>query len=796
MGQGASVHPGGPAAGATAVRMHARNRRVQKRVGAILQSKVMAVASSSATEQEECGKGEGMYKPSLSLESSVSTPTGSESSDTTQEETTIESLAIFTPTPLWEDAKTSRRIEKSPARGAAASRSPVPLLEGNAVTAHGEVWRKAASPKPTEEDKEMRAVRSMHARSMRELAQVASHRKRLQEINSFEPGKSFTLQLPTDMRRLSEVVPKEGKTANPFPGLRVDVGDMSTVPEANEDTLSPSPVHALPSPTRPPPLALTSQVIHDDDWISVDSDGEDFDDDVMPSRPGLPHNPIYIDSEPVMSNSREDSWMITRSGKLHLPFHATGGATIGPRGVVFGEDSAPITPHGSGLPPLLPLTDRLVVLSKLGEGASAHVFKCYDLEFQEIVAVKVIPIFNVSKRGQFMHELEALRSSLEDQELHESPQSYVEKLEPTEDGQLPAVEAGIPFLLRFKDAFCNREEATIALTMEHMDGGSLEDIVDTGGLRFEPTIASIAYQVLLGLRLLHHKGQLHRDLKPANILMSRKGHVRISDFGVARNFMPQEQEMVAQTFVGTVTYMSPERMAGEGYTFSSDVWSFGLTMLTVALGHMPMADARGYWSVLHAIRDEEPPSIPDDGSWSEEFRDFISCCLKKEASERWTCDQLLCHPFLSQRSFDHRGTTTSSRQEYDATVCDFLNILDSIYVHLRANPEKFDNFLKAKLRQVGRPVEDEDEPIAMSEMLRRLLLDLDDDPLMLQKLDMPTEDCVEIVENMVSRIAIEEAETHREDFGSWSEADLACGAGMTTAEASRSPGILPVCAAE
>lgn len=56
------------------------------------------------------------------------------------------------------------------------------------------------------------------------------------------------------------------------------------------------------------------------------------------------------------------------------------------------------------------------------------------------------------------------------------------------------------------------------------------------------------------------------------------------------------------TFVGTVTYMSPERINGDGYSYSADVWSLGMTILTTALGRLPVETRNGYWGVLHSIR--------------------------------------------------------------------------------------------------------------------------------------------------------------------------------------------------
>lgn len=58
----------------------------------------------------------------------------------------------------------------------------------------------------------------------------------------------------------------------------------------------------------------------------------------------------------------------------------------------------------------------------------------------------------------------------------------------------------------------------------------------------------------------------------------------------------------AHTFVGTITYMSPERINGDAYSYSSDIWSLGLSLLTTALGKLPLDTKHGYWSVLYSIR--------------------------------------------------------------------------------------------------------------------------------------------------------------------------------------------------
>ncbi len=73
------------------------------------------------------------------------------------------------------------------------------------------------------------------------------------------------------------------------------------------------------------------------------------------------------------------------------------------------------------------------------------------------------------------------------------------------------------YIVDFYDAFSNPEDGVVALMIEYMDGGSLQDIVDAGGCDDEITLANIAIQALKGLSFLHSCAQLHRDLKPGKV---------------------------------------------------------------------------------------------------------------------------------------------------------------------------------------------------------------------------------------------------------------------------------------
>merc|ERR1712014_421320 len=100
-----------------------------------------------------------------------------------------------------------------------------------------------------------------------------------------------------------------------------------------------------------------------------------------------------------------------------------------------------------------------------------------------------------------------------------------------------------------------------------MDLGSLRDLHRRSPNGQVPSnyLAIITWQTLAGLKYLHDKHLLHRDIKPENILHNSAGAVKLTDFGIAKDL--DTTLAMAGTFVGTATYMSPERCIGEDYSF-------------------------------------------------------------------------------------------------------------------------------------------------------------------------------------------------------------------------------------
>jgi len=139
---------------------------------------------------------------------------------------------------------------------------------------------------------------------------------------------------------------------------------------------------------------------------------------------------------------------------------------------------------------------------------------------------------------------------------------------------------------------------------------------------------------------------MHRDIKPSNILVNSRGGIKLCDFGVSGELV----NSIADTFVGTSTYMAPERIQGEKYTVKSDVWSFGLSIMELAIGKFPFAASEqvsdgdfapaGILDLLQQIVHEPAPKLPKSDAFPSILDDMIQKCLYKEPERRPTPQEL------------------------------------------------------------------------------------------------------------------------------------------------------------
>ena len=208
------------------------------------------------------------------------------------------------------------------------------------------------------------------------------------------------------------------------------------------------------------------------------------------------------------------------------------------------------------------------------------------------------------------------------------------------------------YVVRYYGAYF--AEGSVNVALEFMDGGSLSDLIrpedSEHPLMDERIVAQITFQALSGLGYLHRKHLVHRDVKPANMLMNSEGWVKIADFGVSGQLDATKAD--ALTFVGTVSYMSPERITGEKYGYVSDIFSLGLTVLEIAMGQFPFKSGTGkamtFWDLMDVVVNGDIPEGP--ASYSDAFRDFIRLSTAKDPAARGSAKDLLQHPWIRARA--------------------------------------------------------------------------------------------------------------------------------------------------
>ncbi|KAL9653781.1 hypothetical protein ABK040_012842 [Willaertia magna] len=251
-------------------------------------------------------------------------------------------------------------------------------------------------------------------------------------------------------------------------------------------------------------------------------------------------------------------------------------------------------------------------------------------------------------------------------------------------------ECDSPYLVRLHDCFY--KECTYFMIIDYMSLGSLDkvytrykkvlnDIYKKQYSFPESVISMIISKTLKGLLYLHVKKHvIHRDLKPHNILMDDKGYVKISDFGLVgikeeeknKSSMNSNQNTnltIWSTYAGSVTYMSPERLNGQPYSYNSDIFSVGIITVELFLGQHPFS-TKDMYSLALMTREEmcqECITKLKQFKASDELCSFVETCLLKykDLEERPDINGIILqHPFIKQ----HENTNLRSwiKNEYIA----------------------------------------------------------------------------------------------------------------------------------
>ena len=178
------------------------------------------------------------------------------------------------------------------------------------------------------------------------------------------------------------------------------------------------------------------------------------------------------------------------------------------------------------------------------------------------------------------------------------------------------------------------------LVLEYIDGLNLAEIIEHTAPLHPQVAALIAREICLAIRHAHNNGIIHRDIKPTNILISLRGDVKISDFGVARGEDSPHLTSTG-TVVGTPFYMSPEQAEGKQLTLQSDIYSLGIVLYEMVTGKKPFSGGSSQAIAAKVIRSKYPAPYYKDPHHSLRLSRIIKKAMRKNLNRRYqTIDQM------------------------------------------------------------------------------------------------------------------------------------------------------------
>ncbi|KAI5988370.1 kinase-like domain-containing protein [Pisolithus albus] len=281
--------------------------------------------------------------------------------------------------------------------------------------------------------------------------------------------------------------------------------------------------------------------------------------------------------------------------------------------------------------------DQFKVLKHLGSGAMGHVFKVRDRVSGKCLALKVI------KKGWG------------DDYVVREQQSFVRN-------------AGNIHAIQLAASFHDTENFYLAMSLQVR--GDLQQLISSVRVLSLDLARFYAAELIVGLYALHTRGIMHRDIKPENLLIDKRGHLLISDFGLAvvfdvpggippyvENGWEPQAPYIVKGSCGTLDFMAPEVLQNKGYGFSVDFWAAGITIFTMLLGRPPWCQIRNECRRISSICFSPLPRCIAPYY----ARIFLHRMLAKDPRDRLTYNQMINHPFFSDIDWTAIGMRKAAR---------------------------------------------------------------------------------------------------------------------------------------
>jgi eukaryotic-like serine/threonine-protein kinase len=274
---------------------------------------------------------------------------------------------------------------------------------------------------------------------------------------------------------------------------------------------------------------------------------------------------------------------------------------------------------------------RYEFIDELGRGAMGVVYKAMDPVIGRTVAVKTI---RLSEQGTGLSRPELLTRF-----------------------QTEARAAGLlthPNIVVVYDA--GEEDGLYFITMELVEGKSLQSLLDSGQAFPLPRVLRIMEQACSALQFAHERNVVHRDIKPANLMLTADDTVKVTDFGTAKILQFGTVQQTAHV-MGTPSYMSPEQVKGRAVDGRSDIFSLGVMLYEMVTGEKPFP-GQNITTVIYKIVNEDPvPPRQIDPSIHPGISGVVMKALAKEPDERYQSCREMLEDLRNYRSLAGAGST-------------------------------------------------------------------------------------------------------------------------------------------
>ena len=294
---------------------------------------------------------------------------------------------------------------------------------------------------------------------------------------------------------------------------------------------------------------------------------------------------------------------------------------------------------------------RYNIIGELGQGAMGTVYKAVDPLIDRIVAIKTIN----------------LSLALDEKDEYES-RFYQEAK--------AAGRLSHPNIVTIYDVGKSGEIAYIA--MEFLQGRELRDMLNDGKRMPVEQVINVVAQVAQGLAYAHEHGIVHRDVKPSNIMIVRDGHVKFTDFGIARMASAAVRTQTGMV-LGSPKYMSPEQVVGKLTDQRSDIFSLGVMLYEMLTGQAPFAGENVNAIMYQTLNSVPPPPSSLSPNVPEMLNFIVAKALAKKLEHRYqdtkefAADLYACRDRLPRSAANRDAAKANSIAATNATRSDVLS---------------------------------------------------------------------------------------------------------------------------